>query len=64
MPSSSAVRECAGTLVAKFRAYSWRYVLVAEIRPGDDVLGERLVLPCEDGGVMDAVIRLRHASES
>jgi hypothetical protein len=25
------------------------YILVAELRPGDDVLGERLVMPREDG---------------
>ena len=49
---SSGVRWLAGSKGLALIREREGYILVAELKPGDDSLGERLVMPREDGHQM------------
>ena len=49
---SSGVRWLAGSEGLALIREREGYILVANLKPGDDVLGERLIMPREDGQQM------------
>jgi hypothetical protein len=64
---TTTVQKTVGAIANRSRGVRWQagseglalirerdgYILVGDLKPGDDVLGERLVIPREDGRPME-----------